>query len=72
MGASLLVLANKRDLPNCMSLEDIEKVITFFSLLMAGSFIVLLSNSSLKDISLQRHNRRECPGGFVLVGSRYR
>jgi len=26
MGASLLVLANKRDLPNCMSLEEINNV----------------------------------------------
>jgi ADP-ribosylation factor-like protein 2 len=26
MGASLLILANKRDLPNCISLDDIEKV----------------------------------------------
>ena len=27
MGASLLVLANKRDLPNCMSVDDISKVL---------------------------------------------
>jgi ADP-ribosylation factor-like protein 2 len=27
MGASLLILANKRDLPNCMSLADIETVL---------------------------------------------
>jgi len=26
MGASLLILANKRDLPNCISLEDIQNV----------------------------------------------
>jgi len=28
MGASLLILANKRDLPNCISLHDIETVIS--------------------------------------------
>jgi ADP-ribosylation factor-like protein 2 len=33
MGASLLILANKRDLPNCISLEDIQTVGLFFAFL---------------------------------------
>jgi ADP-ribosylation factor-like protein 2 len=35
MGASLLILANKRDLPNCISVEDIEKVCPVVPLMQA-------------------------------------
>ena len=33
MGASLLILANKRDLPNCISLQDIQTVDLFVRVL---------------------------------------
>jgi hypothetical protein len=42
MGASLLILANKRDLPNCISLEDIETVIYPYALLLFRRYPYLL------------------------------
>jgi hypothetical protein len=68
MGASLLILANKRDLPNCISLDDIGKV-GCFGLVDLGFVAVFDSNSYVEDISLQCYYRRECPGGTVLVGT---
>jgi hypothetical protein len=51
MGASLLILANKRDLPNCISLDGIEKV-GDFGLVYLGFVVVFDSNTSVENISV--------------------
>ena len=43
MGASLLILANKRDLPDCISVDDIGKVSSF-------TCVTLIEALSLADI----------------------
>ena len=54
MGASLLVLANKRDLPNCISLEDIGTVhfCRAGALLILGSVVGGDSDASFENIRL--------------------
>lgn len=48
MGASLLILANKRDLPNCISLQDIEKARLPYILIDLGIITECDSDSSVK------------------------
>jgi len=52
MGASLLILANKRDLPNCMSLKEIETVLVP---------AVFLLTEALSLTSIQTHPWRIFP-----------
>jgi ADP-ribosylation factor-like protein 2 len=51
MGASLLILANKRDLPNCISLDDIDKV---------SHLVILIQALSLSSIQTHPSNIFPC------------
>ena len=72
MGASILILANKRDLPNCISLQDIEKVISACRVVNSGIIFEFDSDSPVNDFRLQCNHRRKRARGNVVVSSRYR
>jgi len=71
MGASLLVLANKRDLPNCMSVEDINKVLEVLFISNNRHFHYLPfrpihQKYFLAALSQEKMYGKLCPGWFTI------